>query len=411
MRIYLNNLSVSEYQALWVLITLTISAFISYSSYPVILKISKLKGLMQEPKNRSSHVIETPNLGGIGIFMGIICTLTFIGSILSYNNLLCLIGATTILFFTGLKDDLIDISPIKKIMGQIIASICVILISDIRIHSFFGVFGIDTLPYMVSVFFTLFVFILLINAFNLIDGVDGLAGCIGVTISAIFGVLFYYNGNESMLFISLSIIGTLATFLIFNFSKTKKLFMGDTGSMIIGFLLAYQGISFLRMNHNVELFAAISNPPALVIAIFSFPLMDTLRVFIIRLIKRRSPFSADKNHIHHNLLLLGFKHWEISLIASAFILVMARITYGFNEINLHTSLLSLLVVSGFFSVLPYLILKVRQTNNNIFDSRSIKKRGTMLQPISKKPKYAFELQKIYNSILNIFISIIIYFST
>ncbi|NMH87639.1 MraY family glycosyltransferase [Flavivirga algicola] len=403
MQVYIDDLLASENHILWMLIALCLSAFVSYSTYPVIIKVSKLKGLMQEPKSRSSHAIKTPNLGGVGIFMGVISALTFVGSILSYNNLLCLIGAVTLLFFTGLKDDLIEISPIKKLIGQIIASLCIILISDIRIHTFFGVFGIDVLPYFISVIFTLFVFILLINAYNLIDGVDGLAGCVGITISMLFGIFFYYNGNDSMLFISLSLIGALITFLMFNFSKAKKLFMGDTGSMIIGFLLAYQGVSFLRVTHNVELFSAISNPPALVIAIFSFPLMDTLRVFIIRLINGKSPFSADKSHIHHNLLALGFKHWEISLIASTFIFIMARITYGFDGIGLHGSIFSLIVVSGFFSVLPYLFLKIRQTNKG--------KKGNKSQSINKRPRYAFQFQKIYNSVLNIFISIIIYFST
>lgn len=397
-----NNLLVPEYSIIWMLISLCLSAFISYKSYPIIIKVSKLKGLMQEPGIRSSHSTETPNLGGIGIFLGVISTLTFVGSIMSYNNLLCLIGASVLLLFTGLKDDLVEITPLNKLIGQLIASLCVIIISDIRIHSFFGVFGLEVLPYFVSVVFTLFVFVLLINAFNLIDGVDGLAGSIGITTSVLFGLFFYYNGNNSMLFVSLSLIGALSTFLIFNFSKTKKVFMGDTGSMIVGFLLAYQGVSFLRMNHNVELFSAISNPPALVIAIFSFPLMDTLRVFVIRLIKGRSPFSADKNHIHHNLLDLGLKHWEISIVSSVFVFFMAVITYDISDLGLHLSLSLLIISSGIFSVTPYLVLRINQLYKeelNIF----YKKSNHILKPKKTKPKYVFALQKIYTSILNIFI--------
>lgn len=388
-----------DHYIMWMIISFCLAAFISYKSYPIIIKISKLKGLMEEPKSRSSHVVKTPNLGGIGIFMGVIITLTFIGSILSYNNLLCLIGASVFLFFTGLKDDLVEISPLNKLLGQIISSLCVIIISDLRIHSFFGIFGVDVLPYFVSIIFTLFVFVLLINAFNLIDGVDGLAGSIAVMISAIFGVIFYINGNDSMLFVSLSLIGSVGTFLIFNFSKTKKIFMGDTGSMIIGFLLAYQGVSFLRMAHNVELSSIISNPPILVIAIFSFPLMDTLRVFIIRVINRRSPFSADKNHIHHNLLSLGFKHWQISIVASLFVLLIVSTTVVYvNEVSLHSSLLSLLTVVFIFSVTPSFFIKIRKRNLykvRVYNNKPLLK--------LKQVKIGLGVQRAYNSFLNLFL--------
>lgn len=402
MNVIVNKLMSPEYNVIWMTLALCISAFVSYSSFPIIIKISKIKGLMHEPGARCSHTTKTPNLGGIGIFLGVITALTFIGSIMSYNNLLCLIGATVLLLFTGLRDDLVDMSPINKLIGQIIASLFIILISDIRIHSFFGVFGIEVLPYFISVIFTLFVFVLIINAFNLIDGVDGLAGSIGIITSVLFGIFFYSNGNHSMFFISISLIGALSTFLVFNFSKTKKVFMGDTGSMIVGFLLAYQGVSFLRMTHNVEMFLAISNPPALIIAIFSFPLMDTLRVFVIRLIKGRSPFSADRNHIHHNLLDLGLKHWEISVVAVFFVFVMAAITYNLDNFGLHTSLLVLVIASGVFSVTPYLVLRLNQLHKEQLNTIYTKS-NSMLKSVNKRPKYVFELQKIYTSILNVFI--------
>lgn len=409
MNVSLSNLLISDYYALWMIITLCLSAFISYNTYPIIIKISKLKGLMQEPKDRSAHIVKTPNLGGIGIFIGVISTLAFVGSILSYNNLLCLIGASILLFFTGLKDDLVEISPINKLLGQVIASLGVIIISDVRIHNLYGVFGIEFLPYLVSIIFTLFVFVLLINAFNLIDGVDGLAGSIAIVSSIIFGILFYCNGNDSMLFISLSLIGSIATFLVFNFSKTQKLFMGDTGSMILGFLLAYQGISFLRMDHNAELTYAIPNVPILIIAIFSFPLMDTLRVFIIRIIKRSSPFSADKNHIHHNLLALGLKHWQISIIASMFVLILIFTTLYFNEASINVSLLSLLIVAFVFSIIPSLIIKFKKMYQERGENLSHNFTKTF-KNLNKNPKINFDFQRLYNSILNIFISIIIYFN-
>lgn len=353
-----------DYTIAWSFGSICLAAIVSYSSYPMIIKVSKLKQLMDEPGHRSSHAVKTPNLGGVGIFLGVITVLTFVGSLLSYNNLLCLIGALIVLFFTGLKDDLVEISPIKKMAGQIVASLCVICITDLRIHSFFGLFGIAELPYIASIIVTLFTFIVVINAFNLIDGVDGLAASLAIVASAILAILFYINGNDSMLFIALSLIGSLSSFLFFNFSKSKKVFMGDTGSMIIGFLMAYLGVSFLHQNHPLESLSFMQNAPLFVIAIFSFPLMDTLRVFIIRISQRKSPFVADKNHIHHNLLALGFAHWQIAVTASVFVIAMAVMTYNLNGMDMHLSFLILIAVTFVFSVAPHMLLKVTKQNKN-----------------------------------------------
>ncbi len=377
MKTIITSFSPSDYRLVCLFSSLFISALVSYLSYPVIIKISRIKQLMQEPGSRSSHFVKTPNLGGIGIFLGITTVLTLIGGILSFNNLPCFIGALIILFFTGLKDDLIELSPINKLMGQLLAALFVIIITDVRIHSFFGIFGIYNLPYLFSVAFTLFVFILLINAYNLIDGVDGLAASVAITSSMLFAVFFYNLGNTLLLMISLSLIGTLITFLVFNFSKTKKVFMGDTGSMIIGFLMAYQAINYLNL-YSAGAEVNTSSPPLIVLAIFSYPLMDTLRVFIIRIQQKRSPFSADKNHLHHNLLSLGFKHWQIALIASIYVLSIFGLTFTCINVNLHIALFSLILFNACTSAIPYLALQFRKTtirtcNEKQRDNNSLRK--------------------------------------
>ena len=354
---------------------------------------------MDKPNERSVHIDETPNLGGIGIFLSLILALTFLGSIFNYNNLLCLIGALVVLFFTGLKDDLITITPWSKLFGQIVATLGVILITDLRINSFYGLFGINELSYITSVLFTVFVFIAIINAFNLIDGVDGLAGSIGITTSAIFGIYFYTNLNDSMFFVSFSLIGALISFLFFNFSKKQKIFMGDTGSLIIGFTLAYQAISFIKVSHMPDSNITFPNAPIITLAIFIFPIIDTLRVFAIRIYNKRSPFSADKNHIHHVLIALGLRHWQIAAFASSFTVISVFTVITFSSIGIHTSFAVFITVALLLFFFISLFSRLKSRNEHV---------SSQLKP---KPQYkTLQLKSLFNTMLSYFISFLLWYS-
>ncbi len=273
---------------------------------------------MDEPENRSSHALKTATLGGVGLFIAFFVALVFFGVLSELERpdlikLLTLALATIILLFLGIKDDLIALAPKKKFLGQLFVSGLVIFLSDIRIVSLEGLLGVGALPYLVSVFFTLFVFILVINAFNLIDGIDGLGGTIALISSLSFGIFALVNSDYLLALIAFSIIGSIIGFLFFNFSKTNKLFMGDSGSLFLGFLLAYQGISFLLLNESAGSLK-LPNAPILLLAILSFPLLDTLRVFVIRIREGRSPFSPDRNHIHHILIDRGLPHKQATVI-------------------------------------------------------------------------------------------------
>lgn len=319
----------------WALVAFSIAAIVSYLSYPVIIKVSNMKGLIPQPNHRSVHVNQTPNLGGIGIFLAINLAITFLGNYLVDNNLLNLLGPLTIMFFVGLVDDLISIRPKSKIIGQVIASLYLILITNVRIESLQGLLGIYELPYLVSVAASVLIFVVLINAYNLIDGVDGLAGSFAITISAFFACFFYFNGNFSMFFLSIAIIGAIIPFLRYNFSNKNKIFMGDTGSMIIGFLLAFQAINFMSTDFSETAMFVSSKSLIYFLAIFSFPLVDTMRVFYIRIKAGNSPFTADKNHLHHILLNKGLKHGEISMVVSVYTITMIASIFMFNELAIN----------------------------------------------------------------------------
>lgn len=335
-----NNLNV-DFGLIWPAIAFFTSLIVSYLSYPVIIRVSKLKSLMADVNARSSHSIKTPNLGGIGIFFAINLIITILGNYFGDSSLLNILGGMTIMFFVGLVDDLIGISPKSKIIGQIVAALYITISTNIRIENLHGLLGIHELPYVASIGLTVLLFVTLINAYNLIDGVDGLAGIFAITVNVFLGAFFYFNQNFSMYFLSISVVGSLIAFLMFNFSKKEKVFMGDTGSMVIGFLLAYQSVYFLSADFAEGVTLISAKAPIYFLALFSFPFIDTIRVFFVRLRAGKSPFTADKNHIHHILLGYGLKHWKIAFSVAMFTVTILAGTFIFNELGINKMLLTL----------------------------------------------------------------------
>jgi UDP-N-acetylmuramyl pentapeptide phosphotransferase/UDP-N-acetylglucosamine-1-phosphate transferase len=343
------NLSL-DYGFFWPLIAFSLSILVSYICYPAIIKVSKVKRLMPKPNHRSVHKVRTPNLGGIGVFIAINLIITFLGNYFEDDNLLSLLGAITILFFTGLIDDLIDMKAKHKLLSQVLTTLAIVVLTNLRIHNFHGILGIYELPYFISVILTVLGYVLIINAYNLIDGVDGLAGTYAITITSFFGIFYFFNGNDSMFFLSICIVGALISFLFFNFSKKEKIFMGDTGSMVVGFLLAYQAFGFLSVDFNPVFLIQSTKAPIFILALFTFPFVDTIRVFVIRILNGKNPLTADRNHIHHVFLDQGIKHWKISLIASVLSLFTVLGMFIFNELNINKQLIFLVGLWGTFIV-------------------------------------------------------------
>ncbi len=219
---------------------------ISIRMYRIIIYTVTTKNLMENPGNRKVHSTKTPTHGGVGLFSSFSLSIMVFGLSIGLHQLdliklLALISATLILLFLGIKDDLIAISPKKKFIGQLISCIIVLFFTDLRITSFDGLLGVGELPYAASMLFTLFVYILIINAMNLVDGIDGLAGIIATISSVAFGIFFLLNENFLLALVSFILLGSLLGFLLFNLSDKNKLFMGDSGSLFLGFLLALSG--------------------------------------------------------------------------------------------------------------------------------------------------------------------------
>ncbi|MFT3700903.1 MAG: MraY family glycosyltransferase [Agriterribacter sp.] len=335
-----------------ILLGALLAFIITYAAIPVIINVSNIKKLYDLPNARKIHSIPVPSLGGLGIFAGFIiaCLITIPAA--SSPSFQYFFAAALIIFFLGLKDDILVLTPMKKMIGQVVAAFIIIYKGGIVIKSMHGFLGINDLPEAISLAITYLTVIVVINSFNLIDGVDGLAAGLGIFTTLCFGMYFYMAVQPNYATLAFSMTGSLLAFLIFNRSPAR-IFMGDTGSLLIGLVNAILVIQFINTAGTSSAAAlSFSAAPAIAVAILIIPLFDTLRVFSIRILGRRSPFSPDRNHIHHILLDRGMSHKAVSLtliIANIFFVTLAYTLRNLN-INLLIGILLLCAFGGFAAI-------------------------------------------------------------
>nr|WKN39517.1 MraY family glycosyltransferase [Tunicatimonas sp. TK19036] len=343
-------------------IALLSSCAITMVIIPVVIRVAHEKHLMEEPNGRSSHWEKTPSLGGVAIFVAIATVFMVMSHWASPNNttLFFILPSLVILFFIGLKDDILIIDPYKKLTAQLLAGGIFIALTGIRISNMYGVFGIYELPYEISFVFTLFIFVAITNAYNLIDGIDGLAGCLGIVAATAYGIYYLQVDMVWITVLCATLAGALTGFLRFNFSASQKIFMGDSGSLIVGFILSVLTIKFIQVNESPNPLY-ISNAPTIAIAILALPLLDTLRVFSHRLMKGNSPFSADRNHIHHLVVDNGFSHMQSSIILSLISVAIIAISFSFfAQSPVLISLIGIALISLVYVLLAQRSLLVRK---------------------------------------------------
>lgn len=349
----------------WLVITLSfLSAIIIGSlSVPPIVRLAKDKGLLALPNGRTSHSGAVPTLGGIGIFAGFKLSVLIFSSYTPFPELPFIAASCLLIFFSGLKDDIFIISPFSKIATQVLSSAIIIIFTDIRFTDLHGFLGFTNIPYVVSFLLTMFVIIVIINSFNLIDGIDGLAGAIGIVSATAFGLWFYMVGDFNYAIFSAAMAGSLIGFLRYNLSKGKyKIFMGDTGSLLIGFVVALLVIRFNELNSFVNGMYKIESSPAVAIGVLILPLYDTARVMIVRILRKQSPFKADRGHIHHKLLDLGYSHWKATLILAVSNIVFICIAYYYQYLGIIklTSLLIAIATLAYFIPITMILRRFKK---------------------------------------------------
>ncbi|MFN2458111.1 MAG: MraY family glycosyltransferase [Chitinophagaceae bacterium] len=337
-----------------ILLTASVSFIITFMAIPVIIEIAQQKKLYDLPDERKLHTKPIASLGGIGIFGGF-----FIAVLLSISaqfnpEFQYFFAASVIIFFLGVKDDIMILSATKKFLGQVIATAILIHLGNIRIDSMHGLLGITQLPEAFSLALSYITIIVIINAFNLIDGVDGLAGTLGLLTMSIFGIYFFLVDMPAYALLAFSMAGSLFAFLIFNYNPAK-IFMGDSGSLLLGLINAILVIKFITVADKATVALPIQSAVAVGFSILMVPLADTLRVFSIRIFHGRSPFSPDRNHIHHLLLDRGLNPKYVTafcLLLNMFFIAIAYLGRALGPT--YTMFIIISVAFVFLSTLLYI---------------------------------------------------------
>lgn len=332
-----------------------ISLVITYVAIPKVIVFAEKFRLADVPGERSSHKKTIPIFGGIAIFSGIIFSLLFLGRL---DSIQFILASFLIVFFVGVIDDLLSLSPFKKLIGQIIAILVVIYLGEVQIDSMHAVLGVKSLPDIIATIFTVFVVIVITNGFNLIDGVDGLAGGVGLISAFFFGIVAFMMNQYDMAMIAFSLMGSLIAFLRYNFHPAR-IFMGDTGSLLVGMILSVLAINLIQYGLVIGTVHLPNKGPLLAIAFLAIPLFDSLRVFIVRVREGRHPLYPGRGHIHHALLDLGIGHKRTALVLYLVSVLLIGVSFFLLELNINTSISLLAVISYIILIIPFLLRKIR----------------------------------------------------
>jgi UDP-N-acetylmuramyl pentapeptide phosphotransferase/UDP-N-acetylglucosamine-1-phosphate transferase len=367
-------------------LSLLTSFFVGFIFTPVIILVLKKFNLTEVPGGRKIHSGYIPSMGGLAFilasFFGMLSWLSFEEVMQSRYFLVAL----AIMFSVGLRDDLMELSAIQKLIGQCIPAFFIIIMADIRISGFYGFLGIYELPYFLSVSLSFFLLIVLTNSFNLIDGSDGLAGTLSLISLMVLGVWFYLVDLHAYSLIAFTLVGGILSFLVFNWHPAK-IFMGDTGSLSLGFALTFFVILFVDNNGTMSAWEGVkmNAPISAGLGLMIVPIYDTIRIFIKRISKGRSPLKPDKSHVHHFLMRMGFGHDRVAIILGGITCVFIGFPFLFPQINDHI-LLPFLVLLAVVLGLWMDTRTLRNVKENVLTSPSISEKIKDKTKISSKKK-------------------------
>ncbi|MEO1257479.1 MAG: MraY family glycosyltransferase [Bacteroidota bacterium] len=328
-------------------------------SYPVALGISilftlsiidlaKKLELFDANNNLKRHLEKVCSLGGIAIFAAFWIATCLVSGLEGTGIANYLFVGSFILFLTGVRDDLVGIPALKRLLIQIgVASM--MFVGGIRLDYLPG-FDME-LPLWSSYFLTIFLIGAVVNAYNFIDGINGLSGGLAVISALTFAILFYFSGLEQFAAMSLALAGAISGFLWFNFG-TAKIFMGDNGSTFIGIMLSFFAITFFQ-NHALA-GGPIEWQPVIVLAILVVPIADMVKVVCSRMLRGESPFHGDRTHIHHLLLKRGFGPERICLLLYSWSIGIFLFSVSFLSQNIVIGTMVLALLSG----VPYLVINL-----------------------------------------------------
>lgn len=341
-----------------------LAILIEWIVIPRVLLISKKKRLYDLPDKRKSHKSPIPRLAGITFFPVIMLsflpllglqtiflddpsTIYSVSFIIRLSFVMC--GCITLMLL-GIKDDLIGVRYSHKFIIQIIAALLLIA-SNTYINNLYGLLGIYELPYYIGLPLTLVLVVYIVNSINLIDGVDGLAATLTEIATLCLGGFLFAEGSYSYASLAFAISGILITFIYYNTYSKRKIFMGDTGSLTLGYMVAFLAIHY-SMDGTVSVDnMQVASPIIIAWSALFIPLFDTARVMCVRASKRMPVFSPDRNHIHHTLLDLGYSHRKVTYTLGGCALFILFFNILFKEfININLLLVLNLIIGVLFNL-------------------------------------------------------------
>ncbi|WP_449623019.1 glycosyltransferase family 4 protein [Robertmurraya sp. Marseille-Q9965] len=301
---------------------------------PLVMKFAILIGATDKPNERKVHDKVMPRLGGLAIFIGVVVGY-FVGGLHQDGKITGITVAGIIIIAIGILDDKFELSPKIKLLGQFLAAVVVVLSGltiDILYIPFVGEFDPGLWTYPITIFWI----VAITNIINLIDGLDGLAAGISAIVISTIAFLAGANGNLLILTLSLIVLGSIIGFLFYNFYPAK-IFMGDTGSLFLGYCISV--ISLLGVYKSVTLFSFV-----VPIIILGVPIFDTLFAIIRRLVNKRPISSPDKEHLHHRLLSLGLSHRNTVLMIYSLGIIFSIAAIEFSRTTMWGAILITLLL-------------------------------------------------------------------
>ena len=341
------------------LLSFIVAAMAVFVVHPSLVKIAHLKSIVDNPDARKLNKVPVPVLGGVGVFFGIMFSLSVAGYYVEGMNIQFeLIIAMLIMLYTGVGDDILQLSPRLRFALQIFVVCLMMFLGGIYIDDFHGLWGIGRLPWYIAVTLTIFSCVGIINSINLIDGVDGLCSGYGVFASLAFAFCFLRMGDVSYAILAFAVAGAIFPFMLHNmFGERYKMFLGDGGSLVLGFICSLYVMRVIQSGNEVVSESTIS----LTLAVLAIPVFDTLRVMTARIIAKRSPFSPDKTHLHHMFIRLGYSHVITALnviFLNGLVVLIWRLCKKLNlsgEVQLYVVIAcGLLFTTGLYYTVEYL---------------------------------------------------------
>ena len=342
---------------LYYLTLFAISLCSTWWIFKKVLKIAKLKNIVDNPDARKLQRVPVPVLGGVAVFFGIVVALTASRLMLESTTLFSIAGVMVIMLYVGTMDDILSLSPLKRFIVEIGVVLLLVYGNGYCLDNFHGLWGITSIPQGVAVPLTVFACVGIINAINLIDGVNGLSSGYCILACALYGTAFVWANDVEAASLAILCVGALIPFFCHNvFGKKSKMFIGDGGTLMMGTVMSVFVLGAL--NGNSPLAEKVNSNFGLVpfcLAILVIPVFDTLRVMSARIMRGTSPFHPDKTHLHHLLFDLHFSHigtTSVELLTNLFVVGAWFLSYKLGasiDVQLNIVIaLGLLVTFGFY---------------------------------------------------------------